>query len=373
MAQFILKGSPFSDVSMQEIAPQLEGKKKAEKKLPTWFFTENILYPKKVNLEQTSSEITANYKAGLISGNGLVDITGGFGIDSFFFSKKIPQVVHCEKNKELVQLAKHNFNILNPTRKIEFFFGNGIEFLRKANQTFDWIYIDPSRRTTTGKKVFRLEDSEPNILENLPFFYKKAAHILIKTSPLLDIEYGISAFQNVVEIHVVAVSNEVKELLWILSPKPSQNEIKLKAVNFVGEKEMVFTGKFFNEKHATSTFSEPLNFLYEPNSAILKSGMFNLLSQNLKVPKLHPNSHLYTSQEPLDFPGRVFKIQKVFPFKPKTLKRDLNLKQANIATRNFPRSVEQLKKHLNLKDGGEHYLFFTTGLNEKKIVLVCAK
>ncbi|HET8839191.1 MAG TPA: class I SAM-dependent methyltransferase [Flavobacteriaceae bacterium] len=373
VAQFILKGSPFQEVSAQDIATQLEGKKKAEKKLPTWFSSETILYPKKLNLAQTSSEITAGYKSRLVAGKSLVDITGGFGIDSFFFSKKIPHVVHCEINKEILHLAQHNFSVLNPKGKIEFFLGNGIEFLQKTPQSFDWIYIDPSRRTKSGKKVFRLEDSEPNILENLPLLYKKAAHILIKTSPLLDIEYGISAFQNVLEIHVVAVSNEVKELLWILSPKLFENEIKLKTVNFLAEKEVVFTGNFSEEQQAQSTFSEPLNYLYEPNSAILKSGMFNLLSANLNIPKLHPNSHLYTSENRIDFPGRIFRIQQTLAFKPKMLKKELKMEKANISTRNFPKSVEQLKSQLNLKDGGEQYLFFTTDLNEKKIVLNCEK
>ncbi len=373
IAPFILKGSPFPQVSVQEIATQMEGKKKAEKKLPTWFSSGKTLYPRKLNLAQTSSEITAKYKAGLVSGKTLVDLTGGFGIDSFFFSKKITQVIHCELNEELSQLSEHNFRVLRLQENIDFFHGDGIGFLRKSTQTFDWIYLDPSRRTKTGKKVFKLEDSEPNIIENLSLLFKKTDHILLKTSPLLDIDFGISAFKKVSEIHVVAVGNEVKELLWILSPSLTENEIIIKTINFSGEKEILFNENRSKEQVAIGTYSSPLNFLYEPNSAILKAGLFNSISSRLKIPKLHPNSHLYTSEKLVDFPGRIFKIQKVLPFKPKLLKRELNMEKANISVRNFPKSVEQLKKQLGLKDGGEHYLFFTTDSMGQKIVLACLK
>ena len=373
ISQFILKGSPFPEISAREIAVQMEGRKKAEKKLPTWFSTETILYPKKLNLEQTSSEITAKYKSRLVSGKNLVDLTGGFGIDSFFFSEKIPQVFHCELNEELIELAGHNFNQLKPKGTIEFFHGNGIEFLQKKPNKFDWIYLDPSRRTKSGKKVFRLEDCEPNISEHLDLLFEKAEHILVKTSPLLDINYGISAFKKVSEIHIIAISNEVKEIVWMLSPQVSKQETILKTINFTHEKEVVFQGKFSEENRVQPHFSEPMNYLYEPNSAIMKSGLFHSISEKFKISKLHPNSHLYTSEKLADFPGRIFKIEKILPFKPKILKRELNLEKANISTRNFPKTPEQLTKMLNLKDGGEHYLFFTTDLDGGKIVLHCSK
>ncbi|HET8808798.1 MAG TPA: class I SAM-dependent methyltransferase [Flavobacteriaceae bacterium] len=373
MTKLVLKGSPFPKVSVQEIAQQIEGLKKAEKKLPTWFYTKNSLFPKKLNLEQTSSEITAKYKANLVKGTCLIDLTGGFGVDSFFFSKNIDEVTYCEKNEELAQLAKHNFQELSNRKNTVFHNKNGLDFLNKSDRVFDWIYIDPSRRSNSGNKVFRLEDCAPNLMDCLPLLMEKSKNILIKTAPLLDLNLGISALKNVCEIHIVAVSNEVKELLWILNSKTGNDQIPIKTINFNKGKTEKFESSLKKEQGLPQQISEPLRFLYEPNSAIMKSGLFNSVSEKFDLPKLHANSHLYTSKKLIDFPGRTFEISKVLPFKPKLLKREFSTKKANIATRNFPQPVDQIKAKLGLKDGGDEYLFFTTDFEERKTVLVCKK
>lgn len=373
LSSLILKGSPVPDVSIQEIAQQIEGKRKAEKKLPTWFKTKNILYPKKQNLSQTSSETTAKYKASLVSGERLIDLTGGFGIDSFFFSQTMDHVTHCELNSDLSSMAEHNFIQLGKRNNIQFLCGNGVQLLQETDQNFDWIYLDPSRRSDTGNKVFRLEDCQPDMTEILPILFEKGKKILLKTSPLLDLSLGISLLKNVVEIHIIAVSNDVKEVLWILSPEPHLDKTIIKTINFKGQKKEMFQGAFEEEQNQIPSCSEPLQYLYEPNAAVMKSGLFNTLATQTTIEKLHPNTHLYTSDKQIVFPGRTFKILKKFPFKPNILKREIAFAKANIAIRNFPLSVAQLRKQLKFKDGGDHYLFFTTDLDHQKIVLICEK
>lgn len=373
LAKLILKGSPFPEVSIQEIAQQIAGKRKAEKKLPTWFNTENILYPKQLNLSQSSSETTARYKSELVSGALLIDLTGGFGIDSFFFAKTIEKVIHCERDPELSNLAKQNFQHLSDRKNVEFIAGDGVETMRTSQQVFDWIYLDPSRRTDSGNRVFRLEDCQPDVIALLPLLLEKGKKILLKTSPLLDLNLGISTLKMVEKIHIVAVSNDVKELLWVLSPNAPTEKTELTTVDFKREEKKMFHGFFEEEQWHAPNISEPLHYLYEPNAAVMKSGLFNTLSVKTGVSKLHSNSHLYTSEVLIDFPGRAFKILETLPFKPKLLSHKIPSKKANIAIRNFPKTVAQLRKQLKFEDGGKVYLFFTTNQHEQKIVLVCEK
>ncbi|MDR6301660.1 16S rRNA G966 N2-methylase RsmD [Mesonia maritima] len=372
ISTLVLKGSPFPEISIQLIAQQISARKKAKTKLKTWYKTDQILYPKLLNLEQTSSEKTAAYKSELVSGKTLIDLTGGFGIDSFYFSKKVEHVIHCELNTELSELAKHNFHKLSATKNCTFYAGNGIEYLQKTDTDFDWIYIDPSRRSSVKGKVFRLEDCEPDLLKNLPLLLKKAKQILVKTSPLLDLSLGIQQLNVVKEIHLVAVKNEVKEILWILDENISTEEIKLKTINLDGKNTADFEGIFQEEKKLAIEYCNPLTYLFEPNSAIMKSGLFNSISEKLEVFKLAKNSHLYTSEEKIKFPGRSFKILETVDFNKKNIK-SLQLSKANITTRNFPLSVEKIRKKFGIKDGGNTYLFFTTLANDKKVLLVCEK
>jgi precorrin-6B methylase 2 len=369
ITKLILKGSPFKEVAIQEIAEQIEAKKRCEKKLPNWFSTKKIYYPNKLNIEQTSSEITANYKANLVNGTNLVDITGGFGVDAYYFSQKVKIITHCEINQELSEIVTYNFKQFN-IKNIKTYVGDGIEFLENTNLNFDWIYTDPSRRNDAKGKVFLLEDCLPNIPKNLEILLNKSNNILIKTSPILDIKSAINELNFVKEIHVVAVENEVKELLFIIEKNYTQ-QINIKTINFNKKNNHLFNFSLQNDVDAT--FSKPKKYIFEPNAAILKAGAFNQISTQLKVDKLHQHSHLYTSEKLIEFPGRSFVIIHCISYDKKQLKKLLPSNKANITTRNFPETVTQIRKKTGLKDGGNQYLFFTTDINNNKIVLVCNK
>lgn len=369
ITKLILKGSSFVAVSIQEIAEQIVAKNKCQNKLPSWFSTKNIYYPNKLNIEQTSSEITAKYKSELVAGNSLLDITGGFGVDSFYFSQKVKNITYCEINEDLYKIVSHNFEQFK-TKNIEILNANGIEFLKDNEKFFDWIYSDPSRRNDTKGKVFLLEDCLPNIPKHLDLLLNKTNKILIKISPILDISSAINELKFVKEIHIVAVENEVKELLFILEKGYSQN-IGIKTINF--NKKNLQRFNFTLNNNAISTYSEPKKYLFEPNAAILKAGAFHEISHFYKIDKLHLHSHLYTSENLIEFPGRSFEIKNSISYDKKQLKKLIPSKKANITTRNFPESVEQIRKKTGLKDGGNQYLFFTTDINNKHIVLICDK
>ena len=369
ITKLILKGSPFSTVSIQEIAEQISAKTRCEKKLPTWFLAKNIYYPNKLNIEQTSSEKTAEYKANLVSGASIIDITGGFGVDAYYFSQKFKNVTHCEINEDLSTIVEHNLTPLN-THNIATQVGDGIEFLKETGKKFDWIYTDPSRRSDTKGRVFLLEDCLPNIPKNLGLLFSKTDNILLKLSPVLDISSAINELKFVKEIHVIAIKNEVKELLFILEKNYSKT-IQINTISI--HKEVVQKFNFNLYETEAATYSDPKKYLYEPNSAILKSGAFQQISASFKIDKLHQHSHLYTSSNLIDFPGRRFEIQHCISYNKKQLKNLLPSKKANITTRNFSETVSQIRKKTNLKDGGNQYLFFTTDINNKSIVLICRK
>lgn len=369
ITKLILKGSPFKDISVQELVNQIIAKQKSEKKIPTWFSTKNIYYPQKISVEQTSSEITAKYKSEIIKGTSIIDITGGFGVDCFYFSKKFKNVIHCEINNDLSTIVKHNYKQLN-VENCTIFSGNGTNFLKETSKNFDCIYIDPSRRNDVKGKVFLLKDCQPYISPKIDFFFSKANCILIKVSPILDISQTINELKNVKEIHIIAINNEVKELLFLLE-KDFNNSIEIKTINIKKDKNMVFNFRYLEK--VSVAYSKPLAYLYEPNSAILKSGGFLQVAYQLNISKLHQHSHLYTSDHLIDFPGRIFKIEQILNYDKKKIKRLLTEKKANITTRNFPKSVAQIRKETKIKEGGNDYLFFTTNLENKLIVILATR
>jgi len=319
----------------------------------------------------TISEISAQYKASIIKGKTLIDLTGGFGIDCFYFAKKFHKVTHCEMNKNLSEIVHHNYHILG-VKNITTITGNGLEILIKNDTNYDWIYIDPSRRNDAKGKVFMLADCSPNIPENISDIFHYAANIMIKTSPVLDLSIGIKELPFIKEIHIIAIKNEVKELLWILE-KGYQDKIHIKTINKKKEGQEVFDFNHLEEQNTKATYNHPQSYLYEPNAAILKSGAFNLIAKRLKVDKLHQHSHLYTSKEYIDFPGRSFKIIDIYPYNKKVIKKHIGKTKGNISIRNFPEAVDQLKNTFKVKDGGENYYFFTTDMQHNKIMIYCKK
>lgn len=369
ITSLLLKGTSIPNIETKDIIAQIEAKKKCEKKLPTWFNTKNIYYPNKLNIEQSSSELTAAFKSKLINGNSFIDITGGFGVDCYYFSKRFNDVIHCELSNQLSEIVSYNYKTLN-VPFIKTLNVDGIRFLKENQQDYDWIYVDPSRRHESKGKVFYLKDCLPNIPESMDLLFERSKHIMVKASPLLDISVGIRELKFVKKIHVIAVENEVKELLWILE-KNYESEIEVATINLKKIRDESFTFRLNDEAQAQANFSEPLTYLYEPNAAILKSGGFKSVSAQLNVFKLHNNTHLYTIDKLIDFPGRRFKTDAILPYS-KHIKSELPSK-ANITIRNFPETVSQLRKKFKITEGGHIYLFFTTNMENEKIVLICSK
>ncbi|KOP39958.1 SAM-dependent methyltransferase [Flavobacterium sp. WLB] len=370
ITKLALQKNPFPEVEWILILNQIEAKSKAKDKLPTWFSTENIIYPSKISVEQTSSEKTAAYKASLISGESLIDLTGGFGVDDYYFSKQFKTITHCEINEDLSAIVKHNFKQLG-VENCSFYAEDSANVLNNSNQKFDWIYIDPSRRNDAKGKVFMLKDCLPNVPESLDFYFEKADSILIKTAPLLDISAGLSELKFVKNIHIIALENEVKELLFEIH-KNYLGNITLKTANILKDK--VETFEFvLGDDIPFPTYHLPQKYLYEANSAIMKSGGFDEVSTIFQINKLHKHSHLYTSEDLIDFPGRRFEIEKVISYSKNEMKTELLNQQANVTTRNFPETVENIRKKWKIKNGGNIYCFFTTDKNESKIVLICRK
>ncbi len=369
ISKMALQKNPFQDVEWISILNQIAAKTKAKEKLPTFFNSKNIIYPSKVSVEQTSSEKTAKYKSEIVSGNSLIDLTGGFGVDDLYFSKKIKNIDHCEISSDLSKIVQNNFNQLK-IKNVQFHNNDSFEVLKTLNQNFDWIYIDPSRRNESKGKVFMLKDCLPNVPDLLDFYFQYSKNILVKTAPILDISAGLLELKNVKSIHIVAIDNEVKELLWEIK-KEHSSSIEIKTINITKEYEESFN--FILQKNKQiSNFSLPKKYLYESNSSIMKSGGFDEVGLQFGLEKLQHHSHLYTSDKKITFPGRVFEIEKCILYQKNEMKLLQNQK-SNLTIRNFPETVENIRKKWNIKDGGNQYCFFTTNVNEEKIVLICKK
>ncbi len=370
IAKLALQKNPFPEVEWIAVLNQIEAKTKAKDKLPNWFKTKNIIYPSKISIEQTSSEKTARYKSTIVSGNQLIDLTGGFGVDDYYFSKSVTTVAHCEINPELSKIVAHNYVQLG-IENISCYAGDSAATLESLNQKWDWIYIDPSRRNDAKGKVFMLKDCLPSVPDNLNLYFKNSDAVLIKTAPLLDISAGILELQNVKTIHIVALENDVKELLWELH-KDYQGKIEIRTINILKDKTETFDF-IWSDQSQKPNYDLPQSYLYEPNSAIMKSGGFDEVATFYALNKLHKHSHLYTSLNLISFPGRIFEITRCIPYSKNEMKTYLQDKKANITTRNFPDTVENIRKKWKIKDGGNLYCFFTTDENNNKIVLICTK
>lgn len=364
-----LKKNPFPDYEWSWVLNQIQAKQKAEKKLPTWFGNDDVIFPSTLSIEQTSSETLAKFKSELISGEKLIDLTGGFGVDDFYFAKHFKKVVHCEFQEDLSLIVQHNFKVLN-IENIVTVSGDSISYLQNSTEKFDWIYIDPARRDDKKTKVFLLKDCTPNVVELQEFLFEKSDNILIKVAPLLDISSILNELSNVKTIYAIGLHNEVKELLIILH-KDFLDQAELIAVN-ISNDGTIHQDIFSLSDDSNSQLSLPLNYLYEPFSSYLKLGSYNSIAAKFNVSKLHKHSHLYTSNELIDFPGRSFKIEQIVPYNKKDIKFLENTK-CNVTTRNFPLKVEEIRKKHKIKDGGDLYAFFTTDLNNDKIVVICKK
>ncbi|KLT63665.1 class I SAM-dependent methyltransferase [Pedobacter sp. BMA] len=361
-----LAKSPFECISAAQLAGQIQARKKAEKKLPTWFNTKGVYFPSPLSIEQTSSEITAAYKAKLARGASLIDLTGGFGVDAYYFSKKVAQVVHCEIDPSLSEIAKYNGGVLD-TQNIEFKNKDGIEHVKTGSAVFDTIYVDPARRAEKGK-VFMLKDCTPDIAGNLIELLNKTTRIIIKTAPLLDLSAGLAELQHVSQIHIVSIKNECKELLWIID-KDYTGDVEIIATTLNEHEKCLMINK--SNQNTTVIFTNEFttgDYLYEPDAALLKSGAFNFIGQHYQLKKLHPQTQLYVSKSVNDsFPGRIFRIEEMLTTT--ELKKRKTLK-GNVIVRNYPAKAEELVKKYKIKPSALQFLIFTKISNGDNIILV---
>jgi 16S rRNA G966 N2-methylase RsmD len=348
---------------------QISARQKAAKKLPSWSCNPELLFPASISLEQSSSEETAKFKAEGLTGNVMVDLTGGFGVDFYHLSQEFEKGIYCERQPELFQISKHNLETLEPSKgsesleglsgKFEFVEGDGLDFLAKTKQHFDLIYADPARRGSGNQKLYKLQECEPDVVSAWPLLNEKSNNILIKASPMLDISQAWSELPEVQKITVVSVKNEVKELLLFWEKAKSGLSRRIEVID-LGSENPRFSFDPKEEEKAVATIGEAEKYLIEPLSGILKAGAFNLFAARFGLKKLEKNSHLYTADMiTQEIPGRIFEvIQEISP-KRQEIKSLFPSGKVNVICRNYVSGAEDLKKKLGLKDGGEDFLIGT--------------
>ncbi|HCW08009.1 MAG TPA: SAM-dependent methyltransferase [Cytophagales bacterium] len=370
--KLLLKHKNILGLPARFVAQQISARKKAAHKIALFHQTKGIVYPPSLNLEQSSSEATAKFKKALIAKNigdriKVADLTGGFGIDSFFISEIAVSLDFVEPNQELIKVAEHNHSLLG-RHNISYKNEMAEDFVERNSAQYDLIFIDPSRRDSKAKKIFSLSDSSPDITSIIPILFDRSNHILIKCSPLLDILQGLMELDGVKKVFVISVANECKELLFLLEMNfKEEPQIETYNLDAEGDIKHPFEFTFSEEANSTSQFRAPQKYLYEPNASILKSGAFKLVGKKFGLGKIHVNTHLYTSDNLLtNFPGRVFEIENLdFDVK------SMSTRKANVLTRNFPMSSDRLKKKLKISDGGEQFVIAFSG--QEKIYITLAR
>ena len=419
-----LKAARYPDVDMANALVQIKGYQAIKQKVPAWYACESLQFPPTLSLEQSSSEATARYKAALLdaflpmeSRKKGVDLTGGLGVDAYFLSETFDEYVYVERQELLCQLARHNFSQLDRGH-ISVQCAEAEEYLRSMNPV-DFIFLDPARRDDKGKKVFALQDCTPDVSALFSSLREKCRLLMIKLSPMLDISLALKQLASVAACHVLALDNDCKELLLCCrfendashgSLDGASSEVRIHACNLLSKRNLAQEFAFTREEESqaicrfaslgtsssaslgtsvasvasvTSVDSVTTvgenglagHFLYEPNVALLKAGAYKILTQRFDLQKLHLNTHLYVSAVlQADFPGRVFKIvEALSPSAKETKKRLQSLQQVNVATRNYPESVETIRKKYRIKEGGQLYLFAATLADNQRVLLLCEK
>ena len=380
--QLALQAARYPDIDMQQALQQIAGWQTACTKLPEWAATDGIIYPPRLSMEQCSSEATAKYKAKVLdpTPSTIIDLTGGFGVDFSYMARGFQKAVYVERQPHLCEAARHNFQLLG-LENAEVVCGDGVEYLKNLPSPFNaqsplTIYLDPARRDENGKKTYAISDCTPDVVALKDLLLEKARRVMIKLSPMLDWHKAVDDLGEVVEVHIVSVDNECKELLLVLAKNPVA-PLRVVCANIRHDTET----ELFEFFPSNDNLSIPLfpvlrerDFLYEPNASIMKAGCFAEVAHRFGVQPTGSNSHLFLSPQFIpDFPGRKFQIEKVTSMNKKELKHAIGgLTKANITVRNFPLSVAELRKRLKLADGGDTYIFATT-LGEKDHVLLITK
>ena len=366
--QLAFLGKKNPEVDMAYALDQIAGRQKARVKIPSWASIDGIVYPPHISMEQCSSEQTARYKAS-IAGNGdkIVDLTAGFGVDMAFMSAGFKQAVHVEMQPQLCSISSENYKHLG-LNHVQVVCSDGVGYLHQMEHA-DLIFIDPARRDQHGARTYGIADCTPNVLEIIDEMLQKANRVMIKLSPMLDWQKTVADVGNVSQVHIVSVGNECKELLLVVEKADVPLQI------FCVNDDDVFSYTFGDV--TSHTWSEPAvpKYLYEPNASVMKAGCFNLISHRFGITQPDANSHLFLSDKLVEgFPGRKFVIERVSTMNKRELKEALaGIDKANIAVRNFPLSVADLRKRLKLKDGGDVYIFATTDAKKGHLVMVCRK
>jgi len=373
-AHLALQARRHPGLPVPELVRQIQARQKARLKLPDWADNPDLIFPPALSVEQASSARTAAFKAALVGGQRLADLTGGFGADTAAFAQTVAQVDYVERNPQLAAVVEYNLHQLG-IRNVTTHATEALTFLKETPHHFDWLYLDPARRDTAARKIFRLADCEPDILKIMPLLLHKADKVLLKTSPMLDIEQAILELGQVRRLWVLAVDNEVKEVLYELGQEPAVDPERY-ALNLRRDgSQHEFRLNRARETRAIPRYAEPQQYLYEPNAAVLKAGAFRSIGTAFEFLKLHQHSHLYTSDVlRADFPGRIFRVLAVEKADGAALKAHLGPEaRAHVTTRNFPDSVAEFRKRTGIREGGDIYLFATTDLRGRLMVLVCEK
>lgn len=360
-----LEASKYPNLAIPVLVDQIKARQKLKDKMPHWVANEKVFFPPSLALEQSSSEVTANFKASLVRGK-VVDLTGGMGLDSFAFTQSGCEVDYIERQEELAKITAFNHSVLN-AKSIQHHIGDSLQWLSDCGQSFDFIYVDPARRDGEGNKVVLLQDCEPNALELIPYISNKTS-LLIKTSPLLDLDRATKELDGVEKIYIVCFKNEVKELLF-LKTSQSLEDPEIEVIELGQANSTLFNAKKSAESAIICDFGPVANYLYEPHAGILKGGFFKLVGKGMK--KIAPNTHLYTSEDlHTNFAGRTFEVLAVGPLEKKWIQTVLPAGKVNISTRNFPIKADEIRKKFQLKDGGELTLFaFRDHTNKNKVAL----
>lgn len=363
----------------RHILQQVEGWQRLRTKVPTWTDIEGIEFPPRLALEQCSGEAAARYKRQVAerlfpnhTGKCMVDLTGGLGVDFSFIAPCFDQAIYVERQEELCQIASHNFPLLG-LHNAQVVNADAVEYLHSM-PSVDLIFIDPARRSQSGKKVVFIEDCEPNVCQLCHTLVMKARYVVVKLSTMLDITASVRSLNCVREVHVVSVGGECKDLLLVLDRQVDNKDKSPTYFIDEGGTNVMFEAD--KEENASVCYATKIeDYLYEPGAATMKAGAFKYVSQRYGLKKLHVNTHLYTSVSLVaDFPGRCFKVLQTLGFNKKDLKQLATYgKKANLTVRNFPSSVESLRKKLHLKEGGSLFLFATTIADNQHVIIVCEK
>lgn len=373
-AHLALQARRHPGLPVPALVRQIQARQKARAKLPAWADNPDLMFPPALSVEQASSDRTAAFKASLVDGARLADLTGGFGADTACFAARVQHVDYVERDARLADVVRYNFAQLG-VRNVTVHHADAVHFLRNTTEQFDWLYLDPARRDSAARKTFRLADCEPDVLKLLPLLLRRAPRILLKTSPMLDIEQAILELGHVRRLWVLAVHNECKEVLYELGEEPAVDPERYAVDLRRDGAQHEFRLNRAREARATPRYAEAQQYLYEPNAAVLKAGAFRSIGSAFELLKLHQHSHLYTSDTlRLDFPGRIFKVLATEKADGDALKAYLGPEaRAHVTTRNFPFSVAEFRRRTGIREGGHVYLFATTDLRSRPVVLVCEK